>query len=120
MPQCGDNSEPPPLTIPAIFPGHYSFPQFQGEATLTLSQWGVSMGIKNNPAPVRRERKMGRNDHPEVPPSSPLVPTPPSTRAPPPTSAQGDQRVDPQIRGKKGGGWTHLGEQRVASCWKDL
>ena len=53
---------------------------------------------------------------------SPPPPLPPlSTRPPPPTSAQGDQQVDPQIRGKKGGGgWTHLGEQRVASWRKDL
>ena len=31
------------------------------------------MGIKNNPAPVRRERKTGRND-PEVPPPCPPPP----------------------------------------------
>ena len=30
MPQCRDNSEPPPLTIPAIFPGMPPFPAFPG------------------------------------------------------------------------------------------
>ena len=84
---------------------------------LTLSQWGASLGIENIPAPVDREREMemGGNDHPEVPP--------PSTQPSPPISAQGAHRVDPQIRGEErrgGGGWTHLCEQRVGSCWKDL
>ena len=30
MPQRRDNSEPPPLTIPAIFPGMPQFPAFPG------------------------------------------------------------------------------------------
>ena len=74
---------------------------------------------------------MGSKDHPEVPPFPPfpllnIPPTPLNPATPPPTSAQGDQRVDPQIRGRRGGGerkgegrgWTHLGEQRIAVVGK--
>ena len=57
-----------PQPFPPFYRGCYNFPPFQGKATLTLSQWGVSLDIKNNPAPVGRKRKTGSNDHPGVPP----------------------------------------------------
>ena len=75
MPQHRDNSEPPPLTFPPFSWGCYNFPHFQGQATPTLSQWGVSLDIKNNPAPERKKRKAGSNDTLGFTPPS-LPPTP--------------------------------------------
>ena len=95
----------PPYYFPPFSQRRHDFPPFQNEAKLTLNQWGVSLVIKNNPAPADRGRQKEMR----------VMTTP----GPPPTY-QYSGRPASWLLDKGEGEWNYLGWQRAGSWRKEL
>ena len=99
------NTNSPPYYFQPFSQRRHDFPPFQNEAKLTLNHWGVSLVIKNNPAPADRGRQREMR----------VMTTP----GPPPTyQYSGHPASWLLVKGE--GEWNYLGWQRAGSWRKEL